>query len=151
MNTLNKLLDKAREVCSSDAEIGKHLGVSRSAVSLWRAGGKITPAHLAKLIQLTQQDPALSVQVLAEQEASPEERRMWAVLWDRLSPVTTSVAGVLLMVGLWAPWPAQAMTRVQAEPGAALYIMCNWLRRLVARFASMERRFGAVHASAVLA
>lgn len=151
MRTLNKLLDKAREVCNSDAEIGKHLGVSRSAVSLWRAGGKITPAHLAKLIQLTQQDPALSVQVLAEQETSPEERRMWAVLWDRLSPVTTSVAGVLLMAGLWAPSPAQAMPIAKAEPDAALYIMRSYLRRLAAAFASMARRFGAAHASPLLA
>lgn len=151
MSTINKLLDKARDICNSDLQTAAKLGVSRSAVSKWRHGGKIEAAHLAKLIQLTQQDPALSVQVLAEQDASPEEQRMWAVLWDRLSPVTTSVAGVLLMVGLWAPWPTQAMTRVQAEPDAALYIMCNWLRRLVAQFASMARRFGAVHASAVLA
>lgn len=151
MHTLNKLLDKSRELCGSDSETGKQLGVSRSAVSLWRQGGKITPAHLAKLIHLTQQDPALSVQVMAEQDASPEELAMWRTLWDRLSPVTTTVAGVLLMVGLWAPWPAQAMTRVQAEPASSCTLCATLRRRLAAWFAMMGRRQGVGYASPLLA
>lgn len=131
MNTVNKLLDKAREVCVSDADIGRKLGVTRSAVSVWRKGGTITPAHLARLITLTQQDPAIAVQVLAEQEATPEERQMWGVVWDRLSPVTSMVAGALLAVGLALPYQsAQAMT-TQTEPLDPLCIMRSvrrWLR-----------------------
>lgn len=151
MNTLNKLLDKSRELCGSDSETGKRLGVSRSAVSLWRQGEKITPAHLAKLIHLTQQDPALSVQVMAEQDASPEELAMWRTLWDRLSPVTSTVAGVLLIVGLWAPSPALAATMTQAEPESVLYIMRKWVRRLAMRIARLGRRQGVGHASPLLA
>lgn len=110
MTTLNKLLDKARKVCprDSDYSLSQELGLSRMAVSRWRHGGNISPAELAKLIAMAQADPAIAVQVMAEQDATPEERRLWAVLWDRLSPVTTTVAGALLMVGLWAPSPAQA-------------------------------------------
>ena len=96
MSALNSLLDKAREVCESDAAIARKLGVTRAAVSAWRGGGKITPAHLARLIDLTHQDPAIAVQVLREQESEPAEHRLWAVLWDRLSPAATTVAGVML-------------------------------------------------------
>lgn len=131
MNTLNYLLDKAKEVCVSDAAIARKLGVSPSAVSLWRSGGKITSAHVAKLITLTQQDPALAVQVLAEQDAPPEERRMWGALWDRLSPAISTVAGVLLLVGLAAPQQVQAGTSAPA-----MYIMsiARGLRRAWTRF-----------------
>ena len=83
METLNKLLDKSREMCGSDSETAKRIGVSRSAVSLWRKGGKITPEHLAKLIHLTQQDPVLSVQVMVEKDSSPEEQEMWDTVAQR--------------------------------------------------------------------
>lgn len=111
MTTLNKLLDKARDVCRSDRQLAKRLGVSPSAVSLWRSGGKITAPHVAKLLELTHQDPALVVQVMQEQDAPPEERRMWSAVWDRLSPVTT-VIGVALLIG-FAP-------QTKADPGATL-------------------------------
>ena len=100
VNTLNKVLDKARVLCGSDAGIARRLKVTPSAVSLWRSGGKIKPEHLAVLLDFAQQDPALAVQVMAEQDASPEERRMWGTVWDRLSPVTSTVAGALLVFGL---------------------------------------------------
>lgn len=139
MNTVNKLLDKAREVCSSDSEIARKLNVTRSAVSKWRHGGKIEPAHLAKLLTLTQQDPALAVQVMAEQDATPEERRMWGVVWDRLSPVTSMVAGVLLAVGLALPYRAEAIGK-QAEPQtscALCAIAKEWTARLARWLARM--------------
>lgn len=139
MNTVNKLLDKAREVCSSDSEIARKLNVTRSAVSKWRHGGKIEPAHLAKLLTLTQQDPAIAVQVMAEQEATPEERRMWGVVWDRLSPVTSMVAGVLLAVGLAIPYQAKASQKPQAEPLHPMCIMrslARWLRAAATRYAA---------------
>ena len=151
MNTLNKLLDKSRELCGSDMATAARLGVTRSAVSKWRHGGKIEAAHLAKLITLTQQDPALSVQVLAEQEASPEEQAMWGTVWDRLSPVTTTVAGVLLMIGLWAPSPSQAMPTTEAEQKSICTLCAIVWRKLRAWAATMGRRPGIDHASPVLA
>lgn len=134
MNTLNKVLDKAREVCVSDAAIARRLKVTPSAVSLWRSGGKIKPEHLAILLDLAHQDPALAVQVMAEQEATPEERRMWGVVWDRLSPVTT-VIGVALMLGTLMPLPAKA------EPQALCTLCAVLRRRLAAAFTHMTARF----------
>lgn len=145
MNTLNNLLDKAREMCGSDLATASKLRVTRSAVSKWRHGGKIDPAQLARLIALTQQDAALAVQVLAEQDAPPEERRMWGVVWDRLSPVTTKVAGVLLAFGLAAPYPADAAPMAQAEPLDSFGIMR--IRRWVAQMLQAWRH----EPSAVLA
>lgn len=100
MNALNKLLDKSAELCGSDLASAARLKVTRSAVSKWRHGGKISPEQLARLVDLTQQDPAVAVQVLQEQEATEAERKMWGALWDRLSPATTLVVGALLVVGL---------------------------------------------------
>lgn len=130
MDTLNKLLDKSREMCGSDLATAARLRVTRSAVSKWRHGGKIEAAHLARLIDLTQQDPAVAVQVMAEQEATPEERRMWETVWDRLSPVTSTVAGALLLAVLLAPWPAQAATTTASADYAAVPIMSR-LRRFL--------------------
>lgn len=104
MKTLNSLLDKASEMCGSDLAAAARLKVTRSAVSKWRHGGKIAPEQLARLVELTQQDPAIAVQVLQEQEATPAERKLWGALWDRLSPATTTVVGVLALcaiVGLY--------------------------------------------------
>lgn len=133
MSTLNKLLDKAREMCVSDADVARRLGLSRSAVSVWRQGGKITPAHLARLIEFTQQDPALAVQVLQEQDAEPAEVRLWGALWDRLSPVTTRVAGVLLLLAVLPP-PASAspVAALQAEQAHKVCIMRS-VRRILRR------------------
>ena len=119
MNTLNKLLDKAAEVCGSDLATAAKLRITRSAVSKWRHGGKITPAQLAKLLELTQQDPAIAVQVMQEQDADPAEHRLWSALWDRLSPATSLVVGALLLAGLAVPYPAKAT--VNEAPG--FYIM----------------------------
>ncbi len=102
MSTLNKILDKARKVCprDSDYSLSQELGLSRMAVSRWRNGGRISQAELAKVIDMAQADPALAVQVLAEQEATPEEHRMWSAVWDRLSPVTTVIGALVLAIGM---------------------------------------------------
>lgn len=152
MTTLNKILDAAANLSGSDSATARTLGVSRQAVSNWRHGGKIEPRHIAKLINLAQQDPALAVQVLAEQGASKEEQRLWGALWDRLSPVTSTVAGALLMLGLWAPSPALAKVgAVQAEPQSACTLCAIIRRRLAAWLARLAHRPRFAHATPVLA
>src|SRR5690606_3064548 len=59
MNTLNKLLDKSAELCGSDSGTARKMRVSRHAVSKLRHGGKIDSEHLARLLDITQQDAAL--------------------------------------------------------------------------------------------
>lgn len=86
MTTLNKLLDKARELRSipSDMALSEKLGVSRSAVSLWRKGGVIGEKHLTALITLADADPASAIEVMAEQATTKQERAVWGSLQQRL-------------------------------------------------------------------
>ncbi|MCC8619267.1 DUF3693 domain-containing protein [Xanthomonas vesicatoria] len=102
MDTINKLLDTARKACERDSDnsVALSLGVSRNSVSVWRKGGKITDAHLMALIELAQADPALAVKVRQEEAASPAEQKAWSALWDRLSPVTTVIGGLVLAIGM---------------------------------------------------
>ncbi|UYC14008.1 DUF3693 domain-containing protein [Xanthomonas sp. CFBP 8445] len=101
MQTLNVLLDKARKNCPSDSDnsLSKQIGVSRSAVSVWRRGGQITNEHLMALIDLAKADPALATKVREEASETEVERRAWATLWDRLSAAAAVVALVVLTIG----------------------------------------------------
>ncbi|MFB6485262.1 DUF3693 domain-containing protein [Xanthomonas perforans] len=101
MQTINKLLDTALKACNepSDRQLAKHLDVSPSAISLWRKGKPIKDDHLMALIHLAQADPAIAVLVRTEGAESPEAKKAWSVVWDRLSPVTT-VIGALALVAI---------------------------------------------------
>jgi hypothetical protein len=101
MQTINKLLDSAAKACNapSDRQLAKKLGVSPSAVSLWRKGDPIKDGHLIEVIELAQADPALLVLVRQETAAAKSEKKAWGALWDRLSPVTTVIGVVSLAVG----------------------------------------------------
>ncbi|WP_104595188.1 DUF3693 domain-containing protein [Xanthomonas arboricola] len=128
MNTINKLLDTARKTCSRDSDnsVALTLGVSRNSVSVWRKGGKITDAHLMALIDLAQADPALAVKVREEEAGSVVERKAWGALWDRLSPVTTVIGGLVLAIGM-APATVQKkpieINGLHASIADNLYIM----------------------------
>lgn len=82
MDTLNNLLDNARNLCSpsTDAALAVKLGVSKSAVSLWRKGGQITEKHLTALIEFAKADARLAVVVLAEQATTKQERSVWGAI-----------------------------------------------------------------------
>ena len=84
----------------SDNALSERLGVTRATVSKWRQGGAITDEHLAKLIEIAHADPALFVRVREEAARTKAEKALWGPLWDRLSPVTSTVAGALLVFGL---------------------------------------------------
>lgn len=102
MATINSLLDKAAALCNppNDSELARRLGVSRSAVSLWRKGQPPKDEHLAQLIALAHQDPALAVLIRQEQATTKAERQLWGPLWDRLSPATTQVVGALALCAI---------------------------------------------------
>lgn len=99
MNTINNLLDTARKAClrDSDNALSERIGVTRATVSKWRQGGAITDEHLAKLIEVAQADPALFVRVREEAAGTRAEKALWGPLWDRLSPATSRVVGVLVL------------------------------------------------------
>jgi transcriptional regulator with XRE-family HTH domain len=138
MNTLNKLLDTARKMCDrdSDAALAEKLGVSRTTLMQWRRGERrITDEHLAALVAVGQADPALAVKVRQEGAETKAERALWGPLWDRLSPVTSTVAGVLLLVGLVGhSAPVMALTKTAEAP--AMHIM-SIARTLIRRLRSL--------------
>lgn len=133
MQTINKLLDTALEACNepSDRQLAKHLDVSPSAISLWRKGKPIKDEHLMALIRLAQADPALAVLVRTESAESPEARKAWSVVWDRLSPVTTVVGAMVLAVAL-TPATVKAKTieinGLRESSAYSLYIMSGCCR-----------------------
>lgn len=52
------------------------------------------------LIRLAQADPAIAVLVRTESAESPEAKKAWSVVWDRLSPVTTVIGAMVLAIGM---------------------------------------------------
>ncbi|HWK52872.1 MAG TPA: DUF3693 domain-containing protein [Hyphomicrobiales bacterium] len=134
MNTLNKLLDKARKMCERDSDnaLAIQIGVTRATVSKWRKGGNIAPEQLARLIDLAQADPAIAVLVMQEQEAGPAEHRMWSAVWDRLSPVTTVIGVALMILPAINPAAVVSQTEQSASNQGIMHIMSNaigWIRR----------------------
>lgn len=97
MNALNNLLDKALEQCSpsNGEELGRRMGVSRSAVSKWRKGGKIDAEHLTALVTIAKVEPAAALLVLQEQAATRQGRAVWGGLLQRFA-----AAGMHIMLRL---------------------------------------------------
>ncbi|ARR12581.1 hypothetical protein GUF91_21175 [Xanthomonas citri pv. citri] len=133
MDTLSKLLDKARLMCERDSDncLAQTLGLQRAAVSKWRHGGKISPEELAKLVVLAQADPGIAVLVLNEQADDATAKKLWGPLWDRLSPVTTVIGAMVLAVTLTpATVKAKAfeINYLNDSSAYSLYIMSNIVR-----------------------
>lgn len=129
METLNKLLDSARKSCERDSDraLAQSLKVTGQTVMQWRKGiNRITDEHLMAVIQKAQADPALAVKVREEASATVAERKAWGALWDRLSPVTTVVGGLVLAVCM-TPALARAkpveIQQVAKDDARVLYIM----------------------------
>ena len=122
MNAVDRLLDKARGVCSrpSDAALAERIGVSRQVVSTWRKGTAPVPdERIAQLAALIHEDAAeWMVQIRAEQSTGPA-----AKAWAGLARKLASAAALVLLVGAaGAPSPAAASEGTKAT-APSLYIM----------------------------
>ncbi|WP_350359734.1 DUF3693 domain-containing protein [Xanthomonas citri pv. malvacearum] len=142
MQTINKLLDTALKACNepSDRQLAKHLDVSPSAISLWRKGKPIKDDHLMALIHLAQADPAIAVLVRTEGAESPQAKKAWGVVWDRLSPVTTVIGGLALVaIGIHAGAHEALLAALSpvviTDP---LYIMRNGVLTLLCALAAYQ-------------
>lgn len=129
MQTLNKLLDMARRTCSRDSDraLSQALKVTGTTILGWRNGSRrITDEHLMAVIDRAQADPALAVLVRQEMAETKAEKKAWSALWDRLSPVTTVVGGLVLAVCMTPalarekPLPIQGLSGAE---GGSMYIM----------------------------
>ncbi|MEE5092053.1 helix-turn-helix transcriptional regulator [Xanthomonas euvesicatoria] len=100
MNPKIKLLDSAKKMCSpqTDMELAARIGVSRSAVSMWRKGGSITEEHLTALASIAETDGEVVARVLKDQAKTEAQKRVWGQLLDRLSAAAAVVA--LIAVGV---------------------------------------------------
>ncbi|WP_080949314.1 DUF3693 domain-containing protein [Xanthomonas citri] len=145
MNTQNKLIDMAVKVCNPPNATGlaKKLGVTKAAVSMWRHGGKIKDDHLMALIKVAQADPALAVLVRTEGAETADAKKAWGVVWDRLSPVTTVIGGLVLAIGMM---PATGRTKpldiqelAQADCAYSVYYVRSLFRFLASLAAALTR------------
>lgn len=100
MNAKNKLLDKAKKMCSpqTDMALAERIGVTRSAVSVWRKGGKITAQHLETLAAVAGLDGQAVIEVMLEQASNAEARAVWRPVLDRLSAAVAAVAPTALIL-----------------------------------------------------
>lgn len=136
MQTLNKVLDMARAMCSRDSDraLAQALKVTPTTILGWRNGSRrITDEHLMAVIDKAQADPALAVLIRQETAETRAEKKGWATLWDRLS----AAAAVLVLVVFAAPGVARAKSieiNSLDQAAAAVCILCYWLRGLLARF-----------------
>ena len=125
MNSTIKLLDKYREVCllTSDNAVAVKLGLSRSAVSLWRGGKGHPEADSVEKMCLATGEPLAHWLPLieAERARSPAARRAWLRLAQVAAVMTLAVAVL----------PAHAAVRAAsscAHNPVSLYIMSNVVR-----------------------
>ena len=144
---IRDLIDKARDETGSNyTEIAARLNRSKQLISNWRSGAKVPEDDdvivLARLAR-ERPEPWLATAQAARTRGEARDR------WEAIAKQLGAAAAVVLAVAL--PWPAQSALTVQAEQAADIYIMRNWMRRLVAWFATMGRRTGSPHASPVLA
>lgn len=138
MQTLNKVLDMARGMCSRDSDraLAQALKVTPTTILGWRNGSRrITDEHLMAVIEKAKADPALAVLIRQETAETKAEKKGWATLWDRLS----AAAAVLVLVVVATPGVARAnplpVQGFSGGHGDSMYIMfkhlLGWLARLL--------------------
>lgn len=100
MSTTTELLDryKAAHRLTSDAKLGKALGLKPSSVSNYRQGVRhAEPETLRTLALALGEDPELLIlKVQAERETIPARKRVWLRCVERLS-----AAAALTIIGVW--------------------------------------------------
>ena len=87
MTAVNKLLDKARESCSttSDAAFAERIGVTRQLVSQWRTGKTPLPdERIAQLARISKDDPGRWLVAIRAEQSHGEAAKAWTVLSKRI-------------------------------------------------------------------
>ena len=110
MIKVGKYLDEAidRRIARNDSDIAKQLGVSRSAISLWRLGRSApNEDQAAKLAELLGK-PEIMAECMAHRAKEPQAR----AAWERLARMAMqSTLGVIMGVTfVMSPTPANAST-----------------------------------------
>lgn len=142
MSSVNKLLDKAREACSSnsDAAFAERIGVTRQLVSQWRKGATPIPDdRIAQLARLCKDDAAQWLVTIRAEQSHGEAAKAWASLARRLG-----AAAAVGVVALFAHIPtASATAPGYAEPPSAVCIMRSCMALIRAALRSIRGRVAA--------
>lgn len=99
MSNVALLLDKAKKTlnANSDAELARHLGVTRASVSNWRTGRNLPDVvQCATLAGLTGEPLAKVLGIVGEARAISREEK---AVWHRLA---TSAAALAVLLGATA-------------------------------------------------
>ncbi|WP_283149427.1 hypothetical protein [Silvimonas soli] len=133
MNSLNEILNEALKAISkdSDRQLAIHMGVTASAVSLWRHG-KSTPDMYAlmELQKILQRDAReLSAIIEAERAKTEERRGYWedvkrAFSKSALSIAVVAAATIALPGGVQKAYAGEVLRHALSDDLTAhLYIM----------------------------
>ncbi|MEG3191622.1 DUF3693 domain-containing protein [Lysobacter sp. D1-1-M9] len=129
MGTQAKILDKVRETCSlpSDNALSLKIGITRAAVSEWRAGKKAMPdERIAQLCAMAKLDGgAWLAAIHAERATDSKERALWESVLDRLGPAAAAV-GLAFGLALIAAAPNRSEAATTGFSASdAYYVNCG--------------------------
>lgn len=97
MDAKNELLDAARKVCSTDAEIARRLKASRQLVNNWRKGVPMKQERIVQLARLAHENEGYWLARIEAEQSQGETRRAWEQVVTRLSQA--ACLGIVLTVG----------------------------------------------------
>lgn len=122
-NAINDLLDKAKQVCLTDAATASRLGVVPQHVSRWRRGhDPISEERIVQIAKIARENEGFWLARIAAEQAHGETRRAW----ERVVKTLSAAAAVALLVAPIFAQNASANSRPgHAEQGHALDIMRN--------------------------
>lgn len=99
MRSINKLLDKARRVCSldSDAQLAERLHVSAQLVSQWRKGkNPISDERVTQLAQMAHEEPGAWLVLVNAEQSAGATAKAWLTVSRRLGAAASLAAIALL-------------------------------------------------------
>lgn len=142
MDTLTKLLDKARDACSpsNDSALARKLRVKPSAISNYRTGVSLPkPALAERLARIAGEDPApwvLMIEAERAAERSPDD----AATWSRIAKRLAAAAGILMLAVVAAPQQSIAQPGTSGYEMRAGYTLCAMAQRFMARLLRRKSR-----------
>lgn len=92
------LLDTAKEMCQpkTDTAVAARVGVTKSAVSLWRKGGAISEKHLAALASVAQLDGRIVLEIMEAEAETRQQKEIWRSLLARIGTAAAALAFVVI-------------------------------------------------------
>lgn len=144
MESVGRMIDRARQVCPSKAELARRLGVTRQRLHEWETGSRPMPDE--KIAELASVASVPLIEALGTYHAE--------ALRKKRAGVTAGLAlwacGLVAVMG--ALWPFETAARGTEKHGACLQLRADYrrfvvwlLQQLGASFGPGSSPFGACH------